>query len=134
MSTAGIFDEEEGGTILSQTDGHRPHRMSRSDSDVHKYSALWQVTWERIDCFLPNLKQELFVSRSQSSSRASSPPVPTPEPSPTQSRQPGPRAEEPSAPEGIQDRTSLVWTVFMRLFVGRSEDRGSRQRYFYCES
>ena len=24
------------------------------------YTDLWQVTWDRIDVFLPNLKQELF--------------------------------------------------------------------------
>ena len=65
MSTAGIFDEEECAlTAHSQRDSCKTH--SRSDSEVHKYSALWQVTWERIDCFLPNLRQELFTPRSQS--------------------------------------------------------------------
>ena len=65
MSTAGIFDEEECAlTAPSQGDNRKTH--SRSDSEVHKYSALWQVTWERIDCFLPNLRQELFTPRSQS--------------------------------------------------------------------
>ena len=65
MSTAGIFDEEECTlTAHSQTDSRKTY--SRSDSEVHKYSALWQVTWERIDCFLPNLRQELFTPRSQS--------------------------------------------------------------------
>lgn len=65
MSTAGIFDEEECAlTAHSQGDSRKTH--SRSDSEVHKYSALWQVTWERIDCFLPNLRQELFTPRSQS--------------------------------------------------------------------
>ena len=65
MSTAGIFDEEECAlTAHSQADSRKTH--SRSDSEVHKYSALWQVTWERIDCFLPNLRQELFTPRSQS--------------------------------------------------------------------
>ncbi len=24
------------------------------------YSDLWEITWERIDCFLPRLKEELF--------------------------------------------------------------------------
>lgn len=24
------------------------------------YSDLWEITWERIVCFLPNLKEELF--------------------------------------------------------------------------
>lgn len=66
MSTAGIFDEEECTlTAHSQsTDDRKTHK--RTDSEIHKYSALWQVTWERIDCFLPNLRQELFTPRSQS--------------------------------------------------------------------
>lgn len=68
MSTAGIFDEEECTlTAHSQsTNDRKTHK--RSDSEIHKYSALWQVTWERIDCFLPNLRQELFTPRTQSSS------------------------------------------------------------------
>ena len=66
MSTAGIFDEEECTlTAHSQTtEDRKTHK--RTDSEIHKYSALWQVTWERIDCFLPNLRQELFTPRSQS--------------------------------------------------------------------
>lgn len=66
MSTAGIFDEEECTlTAHSQSsDERKTHK--RSDSEIHKYSALWQVTWERIDCFLPNLRQELFTPRNQS--------------------------------------------------------------------
>ena len=65
MSTAGIFDEEECTlTAHSQsTEDRKTHK--RTDSEIHKYSALWQVTWERIDCFLPNLRQELFTPRSQ---------------------------------------------------------------------
>ena len=71
MSTAGIFDEEECTlTSHSQTDSQRTHK--RSDSEVHKYSALWQVTWERIDCFLPNMRQELFTPRSQSTKNSES--------------------------------------------------------------
>ncbi|XP_048590620.1 Golgi-specific brefeldin A-resistance guanine nucleotide exchange factor 1 isoform X2 [Nematostella vectensis] len=86
MSTAGIFHQED--YMLSL--GNRPvepsgsARLVRSDSDVHRYSALWQVTWERIDCFLPNLKNELF-SRSRPPSRASSPAAPQPEPTISQS-------------------------------------------------
>lgn len=64
MSTAGIFDEEECTlTAGSQSDNRKT--PARPESDIHKYSALWQVTWERIDCFLPNLRQELFTPRSQ---------------------------------------------------------------------
>lgn len=102
MSTAGIFDEEEeNGSVLAQVDGQRRHRMSRSDSDVYQYSALWQVTWERIDCFLPNLKQELFNSRTQSSSRVNSPPVPSSEQQTLEQQPAVPRNEEPITQQGI---------------------------------
>ena len=37
MDTAGIFHTAESG-----------------------FTDLWEVTWERVDIFLPNLKQELF--------------------------------------------------------------------------
>ena len=65
MSTAGIFDEEECAITSSQSQAGARRTHRRSDSDVRKFSALWQVTWERIDCFLPNLKQELFTPRSK---------------------------------------------------------------------
>jgi hypothetical protein len=76
MSTAGIFEQEDYTLSLGNPEKTRATgpRLARSDSEVHRYSALWQVTWERIDCFLPNLKQELFL-RSQPSSRASSPQI-----------------------------------------------------------
>ena len=82
MSTAGIFEQEDYTLSLAKPDKTTTApRLARSDSDVHRYSALWQVTWERIDCFLPKLKQELF-SRSQPSSRAGSPQVPRAETEP----------------------------------------------------
>ena len=43
MDTAGVF----------QTDV----------SDGGKPSQLWLITWERIDCFLPGLKDEVFKPR-----------------------------------------------------------------------
>ena len=52
MSTAGIFLDDD------------------AETADRNYTALWQVTWERIDCFLPNLKRDLFLNRA----RASSPP------------------------------------------------------------
>ena len=65
MSTAGIFDQEEC-ALTARSQGDNRKTLTRSESEIHKYSALWQVTWERIDCFLPNLRQELFTPRSQS--------------------------------------------------------------------
>jgi len=35
-----------------------------------------QVTWERIDCFLPNLRNDLVATQSPVSIRATSPPEP----------------------------------------------------------
>lgn len=52
MSTAGIFHD----------DGDAEANADRS------YTALWQVSWERIDCFLPNLKRDLFLNRARASS------------------------------------------------------------------
>lgn len=63
MSTAGIFE--------CPSDD-----PSNSDSKCRQYSALWQVTWERIDCFLPNLKSDLIATRSPISMRAVIPPEP----------------------------------------------------------
>lgn len=68
MSTAGIFDEEECTLTAHSQSAVDRKTHKRSDSEIHKYSALWQVTWERIDCFLPNMRQELFTPRSQASS------------------------------------------------------------------
>ncbi|KAJ8014165.1 hypothetical protein DPEC_G00037410 [Dallia pectoralis] len=40
------------------------------------YSDLWEITWERIDCFLPNLREELFKQTViPQPDRAPSPPV-----------------------------------------------------------
>ena len=36
----------------------------------------FQVTWERIDCFLPNLRNDLAATQSPVSIRATSPPEP----------------------------------------------------------
>uniref|UniRef100_A0A4W3GWT7 Golgi brefeldin A resistant guanine nucleotide exchange factor 1 n=1 Tax=Callorhinchus milii TaxID=7868 RepID=A0A4W3GWT7_CALMI len=45
------------------------------------YSQLWEITWERIDCFLPRLKDELFkqaVIQDPVPSAAVEPPTPNP--------------------------------------------------------
>ena len=54
MSTAGIFHDGDAEPNAATSDRH--------------YTALWQVTWERIDCFLPNLKRDLFLNRARPSS------------------------------------------------------------------
>ncbi|XP_065652483.1 Golgi-specific brefeldin A-resistance guanine nucleotide exchange factor 1 isoform X4 [Hydra vulgaris] len=65
MSTAGIFEHHQ-----DIPENENPDKKTR------RYSALWQVTWDRIDCFLPNLKDDLLATRSPASLRASSPPEP----------------------------------------------------------
>ena len=78
MSTSGVFDHNEDDQSLQLTQKAHDH-LQDQDSKRH-YSALWQVTWERIDCFLPNLRREMVASRSPFSPRASSPPIhPEPE-------------------------------------------------------
>ncbi|XP_033468828.2 Golgi-specific brefeldin A-resistance guanine nucleotide exchange factor 1 isoform X2 [Epinephelus lanceolatus] len=57
------------------------------------YSDLWEITWERIVCFLPNLREELFKQTV----------IPDPVPSPpAEPVQPTPSAEQPSSPHVSQ--------------------------------
>lgn len=57
------------------------------------YSDLWEITWERIVCFLPNLREELFKQTV----------IPDPVPSPpAEPVQPTPSAERPSSPHVSQ--------------------------------
>lgn len=58
MSTAGIFHDDDAEGTAATSERH--------------YTALWQVSWERIDCFLPNLKRDLFLNRARASSPSSS--------------------------------------------------------------
>eukprot|EP00795_Rhopilema_esculentum_P008272 gene8272-14228_t len=77
MSTSGVFDHSEDDQTLQLT--HKAHEQHEQDAKRH-YSALWQVTWERIDCFLPNLRRDMLASSSPFAQRASSPPIyPEPE-------------------------------------------------------
>merc|ERR1719427_2316983 len=72
MSTAGIFE-------CHQDSASEPEALPsqfKADSKCRQYSALWQVTWERIDCFLPNLKADLIATRSPVTMRAVIPPEP----------------------------------------------------------
>ncbi|KAM8852195.1 Golgi-specific brefeldin A-resistance guanine nucleotide exchange factor 1 isoform 1-T1 [Synchiropus picturatus] len=55
------------------------------------YSDLWEITWERIVCFLPNLREELFKQT------VIADPVPSP---PAEPVQPTPPAGHPSSPQG----------------------------------
>ncbi|KAF5910265.1 Golgi-specific brefeldin A-resistance guanine nucleotide exchange factor 1, partial [Clarias magur] len=78
------------------------------------YSDLWEITWERIDCFLPHLREELFkqavmpepmpsvpVEPAPASFPVSppSPPVPSPGPVPIAPTEP----KTPSRPASPQD-------------------------------
>ncbi|XP_036402027.1 Golgi-specific brefeldin A-resistance guanine nucleotide exchange factor 1 isoform X1 [Megalops cyprinoides] len=74
------------------------------------YSDLWEITWERIDCFLPHLREELFkqavmpepVSAS-APAESSQPPAPcapcAPAPAPSAPAEP----KAPSRPESPQE-------------------------------
>ncbi|CAB1343546.1 unnamed protein product [Coregonus sp. 'balchen'] len=61
------------------------------------YSDLWEITWERINCFLPNLREELF--------KQTVIPQPDPAPSPpvelAQPAAPSPPASPPPAPSPV---------------------------------
>ncbi|KAM4636752.1 Golgi-specific brefeldin A-resistance guanine nucleotide exchange factor 1 isoform 3-T3 [Discoglossus pictus] len=81
MDTAGIFHSEDSRT---------------------GYSDLWEITWERIDCFLPRLREELFkqtVIQDPPHLAANEPQKPLPPttlpPAPTESRY----ASQPAQPE-----------------------------------
>ncbi|XP_047458727.1 Golgi-specific brefeldin A-resistance guanine nucleotide exchange factor 1 isoform X2 [Mugil cephalus] len=54
------------------------------------YSDLWEITWERIVCFLPNLREELFKQT------VIQDPVPSP---PAEPAQPTPPAGKPQSPQ-----------------------------------
>ncbi|KAL0177533.1 hypothetical protein M9458_026427, partial [Cirrhinus mrigala] len=78
------------------------------------YSDLWEITWERIDCFLPRLKEELFKQAvipepvcnvpvepvpPPAVVTPASPPVPAPSPVPAAPAEP----KIPSRPASPQD-------------------------------
>uniref|UniRef100_A0A8C1PHX4 Golgi-specific brefeldin A-resistance guanine nucleotide exchange factor 1 n=1 Tax=Cyprinus carpio TaxID=7962 RepID=A0A8C1PHX4_CYPCA len=75
------------------------------------YSDLWEITWERIDCFLPHLKEELFkqavIPGTEHSNtiltfnilgQPSSPPVPAPSPVPAAPAEPNTPSRPASSP------------------------------------
>ncbi|XP_016133551.1 Golgi-specific brefeldin A-resistance guanine nucleotide exchange factor 1-like [Sinocyclocheilus grahami] len=81
------------------------------------YSDLWEITWERIDCFLPRLKEELFKQAVipepvcnvpvepvplPTAVTPASPPVPAPSPVPAASAEPN----IPSRPTSPQDMST----------------------------
>ncbi|XP_063047451.1 Golgi-specific brefeldin A-resistance guanine nucleotide exchange factor 1 isoform X2 [Engraulis encrasicolus] len=71
------------------------------------YSALWEITWERIDCFLPHLREELFkqaVMPEPVPSVPVEPPQP-PAPSPPPAAPPT-EPKAPSRPASPQDNTA----------------------------
>ncbi|XP_060728411.1 Golgi-specific brefeldin A-resistance guanine nucleotide exchange factor 1 isoform X1 [Tachysurus vachellii] len=63
------------------------------------YSDLWEITWERIDCFLPHLREELFKQAVMPEPVLSVPVEPAPASVPTSPSPPVPSpAAVPSAP------------------------------------
>uniref|UniRef100_A0A3Q2XPJ0 Golgi-specific brefeldin A-resistance guanine nucleotide exchange factor 1 n=1 Tax=Hippocampus comes TaxID=109280 RepID=A0A3Q2XPJ0_HIPCM len=62
----------------------------RSPDSKTKYSDLWEITWERIDCFLPHLREELFKQTV----------LPEPVPSPPSEVQPPTPSARPPSPQG----------------------------------
>ncbi|XP_058238786.1 Golgi-specific brefeldin A-resistance guanine nucleotide exchange factor 1 isoform X3 [Hemibagrus wyckioides] len=85
------------------------------------YSDLWEITWERIDCFLPHLREELFKQAVMPEPAPASlpisppsPPVPSPAAVPTTPTEPK-TPSRPASPQEIQtpsangnDRSSPV--------------------------
>uniref|UniRef100_A0A8C1HSE8 Golgi-specific brefeldin A-resistance guanine nucleotide exchange factor 1 n=1 Tax=Cyprinus carpio carpio TaxID=630221 RepID=A0A8C1HSE8_CYPCA len=64
------------------------------------YSDLWEITWERIDCFLPHLKEELFKQPvpPPAAVTPASPPVPAPSPVPAAPAEPNTPRSDRSSP------------------------------------
>ncbi|XP_061693905.1 Golgi-specific brefeldin A-resistance guanine nucleotide exchange factor 1 isoform X2 [Syngnathoides biaculeatus] len=62
----------------------------RSADSRTKYSDLWEITWERIDCFLPHLREELFKQTV----------LPDPVPSTPSEVQPPSSIPQPLSPQG----------------------------------
>ncbi|XP_060943117.1 Golgi-specific brefeldin A-resistance guanine nucleotide exchange factor 1 isoform X3 [Limanda limanda] len=86
------------------------------------YSDLWEITWERIICFLPNLREELFKQTvipepvpSPPSSPAARPPSPQASPPPAQPPSPVPvspaETQTPSRPASPQEPQSTSATA-----------------------
>ncbi|XP_062374882.1 Golgi-specific brefeldin A-resistance guanine nucleotide exchange factor 1 isoform X2 [Sardina pilchardus] len=67
------------------------------------YSALWEITWERIDCFLPHLREELFK---QAVMPEPVPSVPVEPPQPAAPSPPPTEPKAPSRPASPQDTTA----------------------------
>ncbi|XP_063730862.1 Golgi-specific brefeldin A-resistance guanine nucleotide exchange factor 1 isoform X1 [Eleginops maclovinus] len=58
------------------------------------YSDLWEITWERIDCFLPHLREELF----KQTVIADPGPSPPAEPTPSAGQPSSPQVSHPPSP------------------------------------
>uniref|UniRef100_A0A8C2E429 Golgi-specific brefeldin A-resistance guanine nucleotide exchange factor 1 n=1 Tax=Cyprinus carpio TaxID=7962 RepID=A0A8C2E429_CYPCA len=67
------------------------------------YSDLWEITWERIDCFLPRLKEELFKQAVIPEPVCNVPVEPVPPPVPAPSPEPAAEPNIPSRPVSPQD-------------------------------
>ncbi|XP_066304243.1 Golgi-specific brefeldin A-resistance guanine nucleotide exchange factor 1-like isoform X1 [Branchiostoma lanceolatum] len=78
----------------------------REDSTPSGYTQLWSITWERIECFLPTLRQDVFKEHHKDHNterRVASPPPPPPSP-PTVVEQPQPSSspEKPWSETPVQ--------------------------------
>uniref|UniRef100_A0A8C4EQD1 SEC7 domain-containing protein n=1 Tax=Dicentrarchus labrax TaxID=13489 RepID=A0A8C4EQD1_DICLA len=60
------------------------------------FSDLWEITWERIVCFLPHLREELF-KQTVIADPVPSPPTEPMQPTPTAGRPPSPQVSPPPA-------------------------------------
>uniref|UniRef100_A0A6Q2XG51 Golgi-specific brefeldin A-resistance guanine nucleotide exchange factor 1 n=1 Tax=Esox lucius TaxID=8010 RepID=A0A6Q2XG51_ESOLU len=65
------------------------------------YSDLWEITWERIDCFLPNLREELFKQTviPQPGLTLAPPVAPSPLAAPPPAQMPSPVPAVPTEPK-----------------------------------
>ncbi|KAF3842557.1 hypothetical protein F7725_024508 [Dissostichus mawsoni] len=61
------------------------------------YSDLWEITWERIDCFLPLLREELF-KQTVIADPGPSPPAESVQPTPSAGQPSSPRVSQPPSP------------------------------------
>ncbi|KAI4788772.1 hypothetical protein KUCAC02_035641, partial [Chaenocephalus aceratus] len=77
-------------------DGHSGDLPHSADSRTG-YSDLWEITWERIDCFLPLLREELF-KQTVIADPGPSPPAEAVQPTPSAGQPSSPRVSQPPSP------------------------------------
>ncbi|XP_042357717.1 Golgi-specific brefeldin A-resistance guanine nucleotide exchange factor 1 isoform X1 [Plectropomus leopardus] len=65
------------------------------------YSDLWEITWERIVCFLPHLREELF-KQTVIPDPVPSPPAEPVQPTPSADQPPSPHVSQPPSPVPVR--------------------------------